>query len=142
MNAFLAIEIGSIECFFEAHTTMRSDTVALCIHNAAQHLQQTGFKKVMFFLDQNPTHKNLMRYNLALLPKLDIDIEFRYFPTYSPKLNIVEFLIHRIRQKKLHHAPHERNLDEIIIDLKDYLHLKKTFSVDSIYNTFDHIRRN
>lgn len=80
MNAFLAIEIGSTECFFEAHAVMRSDSVALCIYNTAQYLQQTGFKKVMFFLDQNPTHKNLMLYNLALLPKLDIDIEFRYFP--------------------------------------------------------------
>lgn len=142
INAFLAIEIATAECFFEAHTTMRSDSVALCLQHTAQDLQQNGFEKVIFFLDQNTAHKNMMRYNLALLPRLNIRIEFRYFPPYSPKLNIVEFLIHRIRQKKLHHAPHSRNLPEITADLKEYLNHKKTFSIESIHNTLDHIRRN
>lgn len=104
---------------------MKSDSVALCIYNTSISLQQVGFKKVIYYLDQNPAHKNLMKYNLALLPTLDIQIEFRYIPPYSPKLNIVEFLIHHIRQKKLHHAPHKRNLDEIIIELTEYLNQKK-----------------
>jgi hypothetical protein len=120
---------------------MKSDSVALSIYNTAIHLQQAGFQKVIYYIDQNPTHKNLMKYNLALLPTLDIQIEFRYIPSYSPKLNIVEFLIHHIRQKKLHHAPHKRNLDDIVIELTEYLNQKNTFPIDQINNTLDHIRQ-
>lgn len=120
---------------------MTSDSVALCFHSTAKELQDNGFQKVIFFLDQNPTHKNLMKYNMALLDKLDINIEFHYIPPYSPKLNIVEFLIHKVRQKKLHHATHKRNLDEIIIELTQYLHKKKTFQIQEIYNIIDHIRK-
>ena len=137
----MAIEIASTKCFFETETSMKADSVALCIHKTAQHLQQADFQKVIFYLDQNSTHKIKMKYNLALLDKLNIVIEFRYIPSYSPKLNIVEYLIHRIRQKKLHHAPHSRNLKDVVVELKDFLHLKLPFSVDSIYNTFDHIRK-
>lgn len=141
MNAFLALEISTTQCFFEAQKKMKSDSVALCIYNTAMVLQQAGFHKIIYYLDQNPTHKNLMKYNLSLLPKLDIQIEFCYIPSYSPKLNIVEFLIHHIRQEKLHHAPHKRNLDEIIVELTEYLHQKKTFQVQQINNTLDHIRQ-
>lgn len=135
----MAIEVGSAQCFLETHKKMKSDSVALCFYNTAKELQLTGFKKVIFYLDQNPTHKNLMKYNLALIGKLDIQIEFRYIPPYSPVLNIVEFLIHRIRQKKLHHAPHKRNLDEIVVELTEYLHHKKPFKLQEIANTLRHI---
>lgn len=118
---------------------MKSDSVALCFHNTATTLQRAGYQKVIFYLDQNPTHKNLMKYNLALLEKLDIVIEFRYIPSYSPKLNIVEFLIHRVRQKKLHHAPHKRNLDEISTDLTTFLNQQTPFPPQEIYNTLEHI---
>lgn len=136
----MAIEIAEAECFLETHKNMKSDSVALCFFNTAKELQRTGYHKVIFYIDQNPTHKSLMKYNLALLPKLEIEIEFRYIPPYSPKLNIVEFLIHRVRQKKLHHAPHKRNLDEIVVELTEYLHKKKPFDVQEIYNTLEHIR--
>lgn len=125
VNAFLAIEIASTECFFETHQKMTSDSVALSIYNTTVHLQQAGFQKVIYYIDQNSNHQNLMKYNLALMPTLAIQLEFRYIPSYSPKLNIVEFLIHHIRQKKLHHAPHQRNLDDIVIELTEYLNKKK-----------------
>lgn len=139
INAFLAIEVQSTECFFQTHKEMKSDSVALSIHQTAKELQNNGFQKAIFYIDQNPTHKNLMKYNLALLDKLQIEICIRYIPKYSPKLNVVEFLIHLIRQKKLHHATHKRVLKDIIIELKEFLNLKKTFSEDTIYNIFDHI---
>jgi hypothetical protein len=121
---------------------MKSDSVALSFHHTASALQQAGFQKVIFYLDQNPTHKNLMKYNLALLPKLAIEVSFEYIPRYSPKLNIVEFLIHLIRQQKLHHATHKRNLSDIITQLNDFLKFKFPFESDKIYNILDHIFKN
>ncbi len=121
---------------------MRSDSVAFSFHKVATELQKTGFQKVIFYLDQNPTHKNLMKYNIALLPKLDIIIEFQYIPAYSPKINIIEFLIHLIRLKKLHHAPHKRILKDIVVELNEFLNLKSPFESDTIYNILDHIFKN
>lgn len=121
---------------------MKSDSVALSFYNTAKELQLADFQKVIFYLDQNPTHKNLMKYNLALLPKIDIEVVFVYIPAYSPKINIVEFLIHLVRQKKLHHAPHKRDLMLIIQELNEFLKLKCPFDFDTICNIFDHIFKN
>lgn len=118
---------------------MKSDSVALSFHNTAIVLEKAGFKKVIFYLDQNPTHKELMKYNLALLPSLNIQLDFQYLPAYSPKMNVVEYLIHLIRQKKLHHAPHKRNLKAITQELNEFLHLKAPFKPEIIYNIFDHV---
>jgi DDE superfamily endonuclease len=142
VNAFLGIEVHSAQCFFETHDKMKSDSVALSIHNTAIELQKEKFEKAIFYIDQNPTHKNLMQYNLALLSNREIEIEIKYIPSYSPNLNIVEFLIHLIRQKKLHHAPHERNLDQIVVELTDYLQLQFPFEKATIYNILNHIMKN
>jgi transposase len=99
--------MSSTECFLEAHPTLKADGVALALKHMADRLQEQGFKKIICYLDQSSTHKTLMKYNLALLAP-NISIEIRYLPPYSPKLNVVEFVIHRIRQAKLHHAPHTR----------------------------------
>jgi hypothetical protein len=140
LNAFLAIELFSGECFFEAHTRMKSDTVALAIHNVFASLRKSGAEKVTIYMDQNPTHKTQMLLNLALLLVPGLVYEVRYLPAYSPNYNIVEFLIHRIRQSKLHHAPHQRNLEEIEKELSQFLNNKKPFPQEQIYNTLQHIR--
>ena len=126
-------------CFFEAHNQLKSDGVALAVHNMATELEKQGFKKVVIFMDQNPTHKNLMRYNLALLPALDLQINIQYLPPYLPKLNPVEYLIHLVRQQKLHHAPHQRKLDFIEQEPTQWLNAKQPFDPKKVYNIVRHI---
>jgi len=68
----------------------------------ASHLQQQGYQKAHVFIDNNPTHQQKM---LTLFQEqsasLSIQLLFHYLPKYSPKLNLVEYLIHLIRQKWL-----------------------------------------
>jgi transposase len=77
-----------------------------------------------------------MKYNLALLTH--IPIEIRYLPPYSPKLNVVEFLIHLTRLKKLHHAPHTRDLTAIKQELEHWIQ-KQPFDTEKLHNIIDHI---
>jgi transposase len=72
---------------------MKAEEVAEFLHQIAAELEKRDIKKVMFFIDNNSTHKIKMRYNLALLPKLNIEIQICYLPPYSPKINLVEYLI-------------------------------------------------
>jgi len=139
LNAFLSIEIQSGEVFFQTQERMKSDNVALCVHHTASALAQRGYKKMIIYLDNNPAHKTLMRYALALLPPSLLDIQIKHLPPYSPKLNIVEYLIHLIRQKKLHHAPHTQDMATVKQRLSNYLCYKKPFEQEIICNIMCHI---
>jgi transposase len=132
----LGVEIATADCFLEAHPTLKADGVALAIHHMAQQLQAQGFQKIICYLDQSSTHKTLMKYNLALLTH--IPIEIRYLPPYSPKLNVVEFLIHLVRLKKLHHAPHTRDLTATKQELEHWIQ-QQPFEAEKLHNIIDHI---
>jgi hypothetical protein len=139
LNAFLSIEIQSGEVFFDTQDRMKADNVAWCVHHTASALAQRGYNKMIMYIDNNPAHKTLMRFFLALLPRLPIDIQIKHLPPYSPKLNIVEYLIHLIRQKNLHHAPHSQDIGTVKQRLSNYLCYKKPFEQEMIYNILDHI---
>ena len=71
---------------------------------------ELGYDKLCIILDNNPTHKQKMRTQLALhLEQMGlaraISVELLYVPSYSPKLNLVELGIHLLRLRFLHHLP-------------------------------------
>lgn len=55
LDGFLAIELFSGECFFEAQVLMKSDTVALAIHTVFTFLKRSGLGKVIIYMDQKLT---------------------------------------------------------------------------------------
>jgi len=77
-----------------------------------------GYAHLIVFLDNNSTHKEKM---IKMLNKLlsifgiadQIKIEFIYTPSYSPKLNLAEYLIHQLRLRLLHHMPIGSTIDSI-----------------------------
>jgi hypothetical protein len=72
--------------------------------------------------------------------QLTIQPFFHYFPNYSPKLNLVEYLIHLIRQKWLHHGDYQRNLAAIQTHLMAHLHQKVFLTQEKIINILQHIQ--
>lgn len=58
---------------------------------------------------------------------------------YSPKLNLVEYVIHLIRQKVLHHADHKVNLEEFENKIKDCCKKQKIIDKEQIINILEHI---
>jgi transposase len=137
----LAVELFSGECFFQAQQEAKSEQVAAYLLDMATHLQQQGYRKAHVFIDNNPTHqqKMLTLFQQQSAP-LTIQLLFHYLPKYSPKLNLVEYLIHLIRQKWLHHGDYQRNLAAIQTQLTEQLHQKVFLTQDKIINILQHIQ--
>jgi transposase len=107
----------------------------------ASHLQQQGYQKAHVFIDNNPTHQQKMQHLFKQQSALlTIQIIFHYLPKYSPKLNLVEYLIHLIRQKWLHHGDYHRNLAAIQTHLVEHLHQKVFLTQEKIVNILQHIQ--
>jgi transposase len=96
------VELFSGACFFQVQPVARTEQIATYFLDLATYLHAQGYGKVHFFLDNNTTHlttmTTLFQQQSGHLP---LKVTFHYFPRYSPKLNIVEYLIHLIRQKWL-----------------------------------------
>jgi len=71
---------------------------------------------------------------------LPLEVTFHYFPNYTPKLNIVEYLIHLIRQKWLHHADYKQRLETVEKKLADHLHQRVFLPKENIINLLQHIQ--
>lgn len=107
----------------------------------SEALQAAGFSKAHIFLDNNPTHKQKMQDFFRTKAKgLEIQVVFAYLPRYSPKLNLVEYLIHLVRQKCLHHADHKRDLKQVEKQLVELLHHKQFVPQYQLINILQHIQ--
>lgn len=106
----------------------------------ARLYQQNGFEKIDIFLDRNPTHKTKMQTSFATLTsELTIKVHFHLMAPYSPKLNLVEYAIHLIRQKVLHHAQCTSSLTKFESAIKDFCERQKIFTKEQIINILEHI---
>ncbi len=107
----------------------------------SEALLAEGFQKAHIFLDNNPTHKQKMQdFFQQQAKELDLQVVFHYLPRYSPKLNPVEYLIHLVRQKCLHHGDHKRNLNDLEKQLTDLLHQKQFVLQYQLINILQHIQ--
>ncbi len=70
---------------------------------------------------------------------LTIKVNFHLMAKYSPKLNLVEYAIHAIRQKVLHHADCKISLAQFETYIKNLCNNEKIFSTEQIINILQHI---
>ena len=102
--------------------------------------QEKGIEKLDIFLDRNTTHKAKMQAIFATLTEsLNIKTTFHLMAAYSPKLNLIEYAIHLIRQKVLHHADCKTNLPEFESYIKELCDNKKILNKEQIINVLEHI---
>ena len=140
INGLLAIDLFSANCFFQATKRAKSEEIAQYFADLAADYQTKGFTKVDVFLDKNPTHKTKMQNILATLTThLTITINFHLMASYSPKLNLVEYAIHLIRQKVLHHADFKTSLEEFEKKIKELCDNQKVVTKQQIINILVHI---
>lgn len=105
---------------------------------------ELGYDKLCIILDNNPTHKHKMQSQLILhLEQMglreSITVECLYLPSYSPKLNLVEYVIHLVRLKLLHHLPMETTLEQIEQKLFQFLDSNQFLSAPQVQNTLNFI---
>ena len=137
----MSVELFTGECFFQAIPTANSETVAAYFHQLAAHAPRSGASSLTVVLDQNPTHRQKMRAALAALTPA-IPVCFLLLAPYSPRLNPVEYLIHLIRLRLLHHADPSQNLQQVQQRLEENVHLKVWFSPQQLRNILAHIDEN
>lgn len=74
-----------------------------------------------------------------LTTNLTIKVIFHLMAPYSPKLNLVEYAIHLIRQKVLHHADCKTSLTQFESYVKELCNNQKLLNKEQIINTLEYI---
>ncbi len=68
-----------------------------------------------------------------------ITVEYLYIPSYSPKLNLVEYVIHLLRLRFLHHLPIGTTLVHVEQHLVQFLDSNQFLSAEQVQKTLNFI---
>lgn len=144
VNGFLSVDAISGQEYLLLSPNSESKDVASYMALLCDDLLQAGYEKISIFLDNNSTHKEKMKKLLnRLLSSLElsqkISIEFIPIPAYSPKLNLVEYIIHQLRLKILHHLPLDITIADIEEKIENYFKNGQLQTPKQIQNTIGHI---
>lgn len=126
----------------EACPQADAGVVAQYMYRLGASYAEKGYEHLTLYLDRNPTHLTKMQTHFkALSADLPIQVEFIHFAPYSPWLNPVEYLIHWIRQRWLHHAPCSQVLEVVKERLVGALPQQVVFSFDKLVGVLIHIEQ-
>jgi hypothetical protein len=144
VNGLLSIDVLTGKEYLWLTSHAQSDDVARYMAHLAVDMEKEGIKQVEILLDKNTTHQHKMQ---ALFKqeahKLGLDkqmqVIFTYLPAYSPKLNLVEYAIHLLRQGCLHHRPYGMKLADIEHKLTQHLAKGAILTAQQVINILQHI---
>ena len=144
LNGLLAVDAVSGEEFLRLVPIAKTEDVALYFGELCKECIQARIKHLTIILDNNSTHKDkLRRYLWAELFTSGIDeqitVEFVYTPPYSPNFNLVEYLIHLLRLRLLHHLPSGTSIEQVEMKLKTFFEAQQLQTPIQISNTIQHI---
>ena len=140
----LCVDALTGEEFLRLSPQAKSEDVSLYFAELCLDCVELGVTKLSILLDNNPTHKQKMRDHLAEHLKQmglaqEIKLEFIYLPPYSPKLNLVEYVIHLLRLRFLHHLPLGTSLECIEQKLEYFLLSHQFLSAEQVRKTLNFI---
>lgn len=128
------------EFCFQASPVARSQQIAQYFADLATQYQTRGYDRLDVFLDRNTAHKAKMQNIYAsLTAHLQIQVKFHLMAPYSPALNLVEYAIHLIRVKVLHHADCKKSLPEFEASIKELCDDQKILTKEQIINILEYI---
>ena len=144
LNGLLAVDASSGEEFLRLVAIAKTEDLALYFGELCKECIQARIKHLTIILDNNSTHKDkLHRYLWAELFTLGIDeqitVEFMYTPPYSPDFNLVEYLIHLLRLRILHHLPSGTSIEEVERRLLTFFETQQLQTPIQISKTIQHI---
>jgi DDE superfamily endonuclease len=144
LNGLLAVDATTGQEFIDLVPTAKTEDIALylgelcreCIHQKIHHLT--------IILDNNSTHKDKLRRYLAaelFTSGLEeqIKVEFIHTPPYSPDFNLVEYIIHLLRLRLLHHLPIGMTIEQVKMRILTFFETQQLQSPLQIANTIQHI---
>ena len=68
-----------------------------------------------------------------------IVVDFIHTPTYSPNFNLVEYIIHLLRLKLLHHLSLDVNIQQVKDKLEKFFQFNQLQTPEQIQNIIRHI---
>ena len=144
LNGLLAVDAVSGEEFLRLVPTAKTEDLALYFGELCKDCIRERIKHLTIILDNNATHKDkLRRYLWAELFTSGIDeqitVEFVYTPPYSPNFNLVEYLIHLLRLRLLHHLPTGTSIEQVEMRLITFFETQQLQTPIQISNTIQHI---
>lgn len=144
LNGLLCVDALSGEEFFRLSPGSKTEDISEYLAELCLDCVELGYDKLCIILDNNPTHKQKMRTQLALhLEQMGlaqaISVELLYVPSYSPKLNLVEYVIHLLRLRFLHHLPVGTTLSQIEQQLEQFLASNQFLSAQQVQKTLNFI---
>jgi transposase len=144
LNGFLCVDAHSGEEFFRLNPKAKTEDVSAYLAQLCLDSVERGYTQLSIILDNNPTHKLKMQGQLAMhLEQMgltqSIEVEFLYLPSYSPKLNLVEYVIHLLRLRFLHHLPIGTTLTEIEQKLNRFFDIQQLLSAEQVQKTLNFI---
>lgn len=144
VNGLLSVDAISGEEYLQLKSCAKSEDIASYFANLCDDLLNLGYRQVTIILDNNSTHKDKMKLQLkTLMSALEIEdkiqIEFLHTPPYSPDFNLVEYIIHLLRLRFLHHLPLNITIEQIEQQLSDYFSSHQLQTPQQINNTIRHI---
>ena len=144
LNGLLCVDAKSGKEFLRLSAHAKSEDVSLYLAELCLDCIELGVTKLSLLLDNNPTHKQKMRTQLSEhlrqmgLAK-EIEVEFIDLPSYSPKLNLVEYVIHLLRLRFLHHLELGTSLDCIEQKLENFCQSHQFLSAEQVQKTLNFI---
>lgn len=148
LNGMLAIDVDSGEEWLWLSSHAQSEDVARYMAHLALEMDTQGVEQAQILLDNNTTHRQKMQgLYLEEVQKLGLKrgreiktrLVFTFLPAYSPKLNLVEYAIHLLRLRCLHHRPYNMKMQQIEERIQRELNKKKLLSPEQIRNILQHI---
>ncbi len=144
LNGLLCVDALSGEEFFRLSPDAKTEDVSDYLAQLCLDCVELGYDKLCIILDNNPTHKQKMQSQLALhLAQMglaqSITVEYLYIPSYSPKLNLVEYVIHLLRLRFLHHLPIGTTLVQVEQHLVQFFDSHQFLSVEQVQKTLNFI---
>lgn len=142
INGFMSVDAVTGQEYVIFSETSKTADVASYFALLCDDVIKEGYGKLTIILDNNSTHKKKMKDELEkLLVSLKISdkiaVYFMHTPAYSPNFNLVEYLIHQLRLKLLHHLSSDTTLEQIESMLKTWFksnHLQTPQQIKNILN--------
>lgn len=140
----LVVDAISGEEFFRLCPGSKTEDVSTYLAEFCLDCVELGYDQLCIILDNNPTHKQKMQSQLTLHLKQmgltkSIMVEYLYLPPYSPKLNLVEYVIHLVRLRFLHHLAIGTTLTQIEEQLVAFFESNQFLSAQQVKNTLNYI---
>lgn len=143
-NGFMSVDAVTGQEYVILSGRAKSPDIASYIACLCDDVVKEGYIKITIILDNNSTHKKKMKRELeSLLKHLGlsekISVEFMHTPTYSPDSNLVEYLIHQLRLRLLHHLPSDITIEQIEEKLKTWFESNQLQTPQQIQNILNRI---